>query len=149
MALTLSGTACYCIGVLGEAVRRGADSPSALLGPKPPSYGTPHLTYESSMATPPEGFGLLPFLAVLVAAADRDVVSHSRCRLVLPDRGLDRPETDFMDRLLFCLRHRRVPRRVRVDRHTSYPNKTLTALGRTHPATRVHERLRDGKNQIR
>ena len=54
-----------------------------------------------------EGIRLLPFFAILVNPADRHVVPDPSGRLVLPDCRLDRPETNFMDRLLF--RHRRVP----------------------------------------
>ena len=83
-----------------------------------PGVGQVHDFGQQLQVIAAERFGLLPFLAVFVDAADRDVVTGSRCRLVLPDRGLDRPETNFMDRLLFRLRHRCVPRRVRKHHHT-------------------------------
>ena len=44
-----------------------------------------------------EALGLLPVVTVLVEPGDGHVVPGADGRLVLPDRGLDRPEADFMD----------------------------------------------------
>lgn len=56
-----------------------------------------------------KGIRISPFFALFVETTDRDIVTDSDRSLVLPDRGFDGSQTDFVDGLLFLLGHREVP----------------------------------------
>ena len=66
-----------------------------------------HLRHKRQVVTS-EGIRVSPFFTLFVETTDRDIVSDTDRSFVLPDRGFDGSQTDFVDGLLFLLGHREV-----------------------------------------